>query len=70
MLTIEELKQQLEASEREFEAAKMQVGRCDGIIQLLKHQIKLVEDRKANKDKANEEEAKKPSKSAKAPKEG
>lgn len=60
MITLEELKQQLLSSENELESAKAGVYRLDGIIQLLKHQIKTVED-KAKGDT---------SPSAEAPKEG
>lgn len=45
MITLDELKQQLLSSEAELEAAKAAVYRLDGITQLLKHQIKSVEDK-------------------------
>lgn len=45
VITLEELKQQLLSSENELEAAKSAVYRGDGIIQLLKFQIKMIEDK-------------------------
>lgn len=54
MITLDELKQQLASSEAELEAAKAAVYRGDGIIQLLKFQIKLVED-KAKADETPQE---------------
>lgn len=43
VITIEQLKEQLAASEQEFEAAKSHVYRTEGVIQLLKHQLALAE---------------------------
>lgn len=58
-LSLDSLKEQLKATEQEFEAARSHLYRCDGVIQLLKNQIASLE---TPADTADEKSDEKPSK--------